>query len=807
MPIFNPAQSQYFIDLLTGGDNSLLTWQIYYDPKDGTERKDLAKWFNGDLSQYHNEFLAAEGNKCGIYVCINEMDGNGRNGYNTVRIRALFADFDGMAEPVWPLTPHFVSKRDETHGHAFWLVDGIDVDQYMYLQKRISICMGTDGQVTDPSRVARLPGTGHFKDPENPQTYNVAWDNSSIVGSKRYTFDEICNSFPLEGEKLKEYEVWVGKRDCYDEGTGFSDDATYVNKFTNFIRNTAKPAVEGGDAGTGYGGTYQVIRVASFGYDYGLTLETTQNLMWEHYNPRCEPPWDDSERNHFEIVVGRAYRYAKNAPGCRTAGANFEIIPPPPPPPLPTEVVRVGDRLSESDAAIISPILNAKSSHYELAQCYDGLVYHGVNIIRYRGIFYNYNGRSWAISDDKVVKASIQRFYSRFKPSDTLVRGVFNSFCDLVTVNYTDLESGTWLDSGKVDDNLLCFKNGLVDLGLDNPAVMEHTPNYFTFNELEYDYMISTHCPKFREFLHSIWPNDPDLILQLQEWMGYCLTSDVSLQKFATFIGKSRGGKGVLADIICEMVGRNNTVAPPLSKIMDNSTLYKMSTARLALIPDAHSVHSNKRDDVLSGIKALTGGDPLTYDVKFKDAQTSRFKIKLILSTNNMPEFIDASGALVNRMLVFPFKISFAGRENPKLREELMSEISAIAQWSLEGLRRLRHNGKFTEAASGIAEKENLKDEMNPLGRFIDDVCQLDLDGFVVNESLYDTYLLWCKQHHIHSPLSQNKLTRILKSTDLPISQERRRIDGKRRVGFRGLDIQSGYGFEPIPEPPTESVN
>lgn len=793
MPIYNPSQAQYFINLLTGGDDSLLTWQIYYDPKDGTERKDLAKWFNAPLSNCEPAFLQAENNKCGVYVCLNEMDSHGRNGVNTKRIRALFADFDGMAEPQWPLTPHFVTKRDDTHGHAFWLVDDIDVDEFMYHQKRISIVMGTDDQVIDPSRVVRLPGTGHFKDPENPQVYHVVWDNTQTIGRTPYKKEQICEAFDLTGENLSAYEKWVGSRDSFDEGTGFEDDEVYVNKFTNYLINTAQPAVEGD------GGTHRVYSVAAFGYDYGIKLETCQELMWEHFNPRCEPTWDDGERDHFELVVARAYRYAKNAPGCRTAGANFEPVPPPPPKPLPKTLVREGDRLDSNQGAVLSPTVNAKSSHYELAQCYDGVMYNGINIIRYKQIFYQFNGRSWSQVDDDVIKANVQKFYSRFKPSDTLVRGVFNSFKDLVTVNLTDLENGTWLDSGVSAGNMACFKNGLVDFGSATPLMIEHTPNFFTFNELEYDYMPGAKCPNFIKFLHSVWPNDPDLILQLQEWMGYCLVSDISLQKFALFIGKSRSGKGVLTDVISEMVGRSNSVAPPLARLTNDSTLHSMSKARVALIPDAHSVHHAKRDDVLSVLKAITGCDPMDYHVMYKGTQTSVFKVKFILSTNNMPEFIDASGALVNRMLVFPFNISFAGRENPNLREELLAEVSGIAQWALEGLQRLRRQKRFTEAAAGVAEKENIREDMNPLGRFIEDVCVVEAGEFVEGDRLYDTYLLWCKQHKIHSPLSQNKLTRLLKATDLPIQQDRRRVEsGKRRTGFKGINVLTFPGCEAI---------
>jgi putative DNA primase/helicase len=206
----------------------------------------------------------------------------------------------------------------------------------------------------------------------------------------------------------------------------------------------------------------------------------------------------------------------------------------------------------------------------------------------------------------------------------------------------------------------------------------------------------------------SVFNYDLQLIDQLQEFMGYCLVSDVTLQKFAAFTGKSRAGKGTITSVIRTMVGEHNTTAPTLSNLVRDSSLHKMSTASLGLIPDAHSVSVNKREEVLGMFKAITGGDPIEYHVMYKGVQDSVFKIKMILSTNGMPEFNDPSGALVNRMLCFPFYNSVAGREDPKLGQRLMAEISGIAQWSIAGLNRLRRNDRLPRHLPAYVRKNVL---------------------------------------------------------------------------------------------------
>lgn len=778
---FDAGQVLLFIKLLTGNENSPVTWQVFYDPK-GEKRDDLAARFVATYSQAEQFIKKSQDNYCGVYIGINGADGQGRKANNIVDFRAVAADIDGGALPAsFPLQPHIVSQRDPLHSHVVWRVAGIDgAETFRALQKRIALYFDSDQSVTNADRVLRAPGTLHFKNKDAPAQYKVVSGHEGRV----YSVAEIISAFTLTPDKQAELDRWLSTRDAHDHGTGFADNDVARQRMIKFLTIMAEPAVVGN-------GTATLIRVAGYGYDQGLPLEVTQALMWQYYDPRCVPSWASTgEKDHFYEVVERAYRYARNEPGCKTAVAAFsqlDPIPIPPPPPTIEEVIRTGDRLSKVDASILLPMMNAKSAHYELAKVFDGVVYDGTNLVCCEKIFYEYNGRSWSILSDQVLESAIQRFYKQFKPADSLTSGIFKVLRTLVNVR--SVENGTWLNSGKVAPDIVCFKNGLVDLSTNPPTIIAHTPSFFTFNELRYDYHPGSSCPTWLRFLGEVFEYDPVLIDQLQEWMGYCLVSDVSLQKFSLFVGKSRAGKGVITTVIREMVGEHNTTAPSLNKFAKDSALHKMSVASVGLIPDAHSVTPNSRDEVLSNFKAITGGDPMDYHVMYKGTQTTVFKIKLIMSTNGMPEFSDPSGALVNRMLVFPFRKSFADRQDRSLPGRLIAEIQGIAQWALVGLERLKRQGKFTEATTGLREKECIAEDLNPIARFLQDVCQYDTEAFVTSEQLYRTYMLWAKQHDVMHPLSQNKVVREINSSPVPIVQARTFIDGKQARGFKGLRL------------------
>lgn len=790
-PAFNADQLRLFIKLLTGDTNTPVTWQVFYDPKDGTKHPELAKFFNATVEQALPSIIAAQHQYCGVYIGIQQTNGLGRKISDVTGYRCFFADFDGQTMPTWPAEPHFVTARDATHGHAYWLVEDIkDYEQYREIQKRIALWAGADEQVIDPARVARAPGTLHLKDPTNPKQYVVTLDNTTRFAGQKYKVAEIVAAFPLNETKQAIFDQWLNSREALTVGSGFADTEVARQRFIKFITTAAEPATLGT-------GTATLIRVAGYGYDQGLPLEVAQELLWEHYDPRCEPTWHSTgEQKHFFDVVERAYRYARNEPGSRTAVAAFQQLPPipaPAAPATPDAIVQTGDRISKRDAAALAPMMNGKSPHYQMAKVFDGLVFDGTRLVCCEKIFYAFNGRSWEIISDSVLRAQIQRFYSKLNPADKLVSNIFGCLRDLVNVKY--VENGIWLATGVLAKNVVCFKNGLVDLSQDTPRVMPHTPEFFTFNELTYDYIESATCANWLKFLREIWDYDLQLVDQLQEFMGYCMVNDVSFQRFAVLVGKSRAGKGVIAKILTELVGEHNTTAPTLPKLIVDSALHKMSRASVGLIPDAHSVSPNKRDEVLEMFKSITGGDAIDYHVMYKGMQTSIMKIKFVLSTNGMPEFIDSSGALANRMLVFPFYKSFAHKQDNKLAERLLQEIPGIAQWALAGLHRLYRTGKFTEASAGQREKLNIAEDMNPISRFMSDMCRVQENAFTTSDELYRAYVLWCKANEVTHPLSQNKVTREINSSPLGIVQERVYQGDKQVRGFKGLAMKL---FEPV---------
>lgn len=76
-----------------------------------------------------------------------------------------------------------------------------------------------------------------------------------------------------------------------------------IRRFIDWLQNEAKPAIEGQN------GNDTLAATGAMGSSYALSEETTIQLMAEHWNPRCIPPWDFED---LEYHGGSGWRSAEH---------------------------------------------------------------------------------------------------------------------------------------------------------------------------------------------------------------------------------------------------------------------------------------------------------------------------------------------------------------------------------------------------------------------------------------------------------------------------------------------------------------
>jgi len=131
----------------------------------------------------------------GIFMCINETNGRGRKATDVIKIRACYADLDGVPlEPVWEYKPSLVIESSPGKYHAYWLTEldegnGVPLSSFRTIQESIIRTFNSDPKVKDLPRVLRVPGFEHKKaDPF--MTRIIHYEN------RRFDFGNLVEMFP-----------------------------------------------------------------------------------------------------------------------------------------------------------------------------------------------------------------------------------------------------------------------------------------------------------------------------------------------------------------------------------------------------------------------------------------------------------------------------------------------------------------------------------------------------------------------------------------------------------------------------------
>ena len=171
-------QAERFLRLLDE-DAERFTFQTFDDNKN---RKDqhLVRVLNGTLDAHWNVMCELNRKDAGVYVTVNETDLQGRKKTNITRVRALFQEQDRAGCPELPTAPHIEVESSPGKHHRYVLVDGCPLDGFNPLQERMVQDYGSDPDAKDISRVLRLPGFFHQKDPNRPHLVRITAESGEL---------------------------------------------------------------------------------------------------------------------------------------------------------------------------------------------------------------------------------------------------------------------------------------------------------------------------------------------------------------------------------------------------------------------------------------------------------------------------------------------------------------------------------------------------------------------------------------------------------------------------------------------------
>ncbi|WP_434795939.1 phage/plasmid primase, P4 family [Staphylococcus equorum] len=413
--------------------------------------------------------------------------------------------------------------------------------------------------------------------------------------------------------------------------------------------------------------------------------------------------------------------------------------------------------------------------------------------------FYIYDGTKWTIDDRGSIRKLIDEMIESMKSEKIIhseeipeedAKEFFQKFYKKTRgtqskKNITDElkhRRPVTPDSFDKDDMLLNVSNGYIDLT--SRELYKHDIDKMFSQKANTDYSEKMQPSVWLDFLNDIFAGDKEVIRYIQKALGYSLTGSTREQVMFILHGKGRNGKSIFVETIAEILGdySNNMQAKSLMvKKNDNvnTDIARLSKARF--VTSSEPNEGFRFDEGL--IKQITGGDKVTARFLYAEEFEYTPKFKIWVSTNHKPIIRGTDDGIWRRLILIPFEVQIPEEKVDKdLKYKLLREAPAILNWMTEGA--------YMWMQEGLNMPEKLKDagnkyrnEMDTLGQFIEDKCNVNPDYSVKVSELHSEYQKWSEEN-----LTTNK---VLGLKSFSQKMEERFIKDKRRDAnyFIGIEL------------------
>jgi len=313
-----------------------------------------------------------------------------------------------------------------------------------------------------------------------------------------------------------------------------------------------------------------------------------------------------------------------------------------------------------------------------------------------------------------------------------------------------------YVPNGEVWINM---QNGTLEVMQDGSLnFRQHVREDFFTYVLPYGYQPEAQCPRWHKFLDEVLPEKESQLL-LGEYLGYCFTRNLKLEKCLVMYGGGQNGKSVTTDVACELFGYKNVSHIDLEMLTTNETYRAEAVGKLANISQ-----ENGPNVQYSTLKNMVSGETVMVRNLYKDPYPTSNYGKIIASYNTLPKTENTFG-FYRRWLLLPFNVTISKEQmDVNLKAKLCEELSGILNWVLECLQGLVVRKGFTESKVCEEALDEYKLNCNSALRYFYERCVLDEDSRLKLKDLYADYLRFCNEDNISNRFGKNNFMQQLKN-------------------------------------------
>ncbi|HDQ6826870.1 TPA: DNA primase [Escherichia coli O128:H2] len=329
---------------------------------------------------------------------------------------------------------------------------------------------------------------------------------------------------------------------------------------------------------------------------------------------------------------------------------------------------------------------------------------------------------------------------------------------------------------GEPSGDLLPFANGALDLKTGDFS--PHTPENWitTHNGIEYTppapgENIRDNAPNFHKWLEHAAGKDPRKMMRICAALYMIMANRYDWQMFIEATGDGGSGKSTFTHIASLLAGKQNTVSAEMTSLDDAGGRAQVVGSRLIVLAD-----QPKYTGEGTGIKKITGGDPVEINPKYEKRFTAVIRAVVLATNNNPMIFTERAGGVARRRVIFRFdNIVSEAEKDRELPEKIAAEIPVIIRRLLanftdpEKARALLLEQRDGDEALAIKQQTDPVIEFCQFLNFLEEARGLMMGGggdsvkYTTRNSLYRVYLAFMAYAGRSKPLNVAEFSKAMK--------------------------------------------
>ncbi|HDI9954221.1 TPA: DNA primase [Escherichia coli] len=396
-----------------------------------------------------------------------------------------------------------------------------------------------------------------------------------------------------------------------------------------------------------------------------------------------------------------------------------------------------------------------------LAERFDGVCVHPES-----EIVHVWRGGVWCPISTMELSREMVAIYSEHRA--TFSKRVINNAVEALKVIAEPM--------GEPSGDLLPFANGALDLK--TGEFSPHTPENWitTHNGIEYTppspgENIRDNAPNFHKWLDHAAGKDQRKMMRICAALYMIMANRYDWQMFIEATGDGGSGKSTFTHIASLLAGKQNTVSAEMTSLDDAGGRAQVVGSRLIVLAD-----QPKYTGEGTGIKKITGGDPVEINPKYEKRFTAVIRAVVLATNNNPMIFTERAGGVSRRRVIFRFDNIVREDEKDKdLPEKVAAEIPVIIRRLLanfadpEKARALLLEQRDGDEALAIKQQTDPVIEFCQFLNFLEEARGLMMGGggdsvkYTTRNSLYRVYLAFMAYAGRSKPLNVAEFSKAMK--------------------------------------------